>query len=112
MRFVVCPAQIVVSDWSTNTWVTCFSDLAEQLLGTTAEEVGVALEHDKEKAEKIMSKIAFRSFVFKMRIKHEFYGDVSRPKTTAMNVAAVKYRERNQYLIKQLEEMTGITKMM
>lgn len=101
---------MIVSDWCANKWVTCFSDLGEQLLGTSAEVIGEALEHDKEKGERIMSKIAFQQFVFKMRIKKEYYGDMLRPKTTVMAATPINYKERNQYLIKNLERMTGITK--
>lgn len=103
--------QLIVSDWGKTLWVTCFSDLAEQLLGDTAENVGKALEHNKEQAERIFASLAFRPFVLKMRIKQEYYGDVLRPKTTAVAATPINYKERNAYLVKNLERMTGIAKV-
>lgn len=106
------PTQLVVADWNANQRITCFSDLAEQLIGHSAAEIGKALEFEREKAESYLSKLAFRTFVFKMRTKHEFYGDVSRPKTTAVAAGPIRHKERNAYLIKDLQRMMGIEKMM
>lgn len=103
--------QLIVSDWSSNRWVTCFSDLAEQLLGDSSETIGQALEHNKDEAERIFGRLCFRPLVLKMRIKQEYYGDVLRPKTTAVAATPIKYKERNAYLVKNLERMTGIAKM-
>lgn len=101
-----------MSDWSNNRWVTCFSDLAEQLLGDSSDSIGQALENNKDEAERIFARLSFRPLVLKMRIKQEYYGDVLRPKTTAVSATPIKYKERNAYLVKNLERMTGIAKMM
>ena len=51
-----------------------FSDLGESLLGKTSQEIGDLLEYNKDEGEKIFSKITFQSYVFKLRIKQDFYG--------------------------------------
>lgn len=66
--------QMSIADWSSNTWITLFSDHAEQLLQKTSQEVGEALEHTPELAEKYLASIAFKSYIFKMRAKVEVYG--------------------------------------
>lgn len=63
-----------IADWSSNTWVTLFSDLAEQILHKTSQEMGEALEHTPELAEKYLSAITFKTYLFKMRAKIEVYG--------------------------------------
>lgn len=102
---------MLVSDWSNNTWVTGFSDVAEQLLGESSETIGTALEHEKTRAEQIFGRLAFRSVVLKLRVKQEYYGDVLRSKTSAVAVVPLKYKERNAYVVKELQRMTGIERV-
>lgn len=63
-----------IGDWTSNRWVTCFSDMGEQLLGKTAQEIGEALDSDPAEAEKIFGAINFQSYIFKLRCKVETYG--------------------------------------
>lgn len=63
-----------LGDWNSNRWATAFSDVAEAMLGKSAQEVGAALEGDTELAESILAAIHFKSYVFKLRSKVEFYG--------------------------------------
>lgn len=64
---------MLVGDWTSNRWVTCFSEVAENLLGKTSQEIGELLEHDKEAADAIFNEVAFQQKVFKMRSKVETY---------------------------------------
>lgn len=102
--------QMLVSDWSSNRWVTAFADLAEQLLGKTSQEVGDALSYNKETAELIFSEIYYNNFVFKLRTKLEYYSDAPRNKTTAISITTLNHKEFNGYLIKNIQELTGIGK--
>lgn len=63
-----------IGDWTSNRWVTCFSDLAEQLLGRSAQEIGDAMDNNPTEAEEIFSSINFHSYTFKLRSKVETYG--------------------------------------
>lgn len=63
-----------IGDWTSNRWVTCFSDLAEQLLGRSAQEIGEALDSNPTEADNIFSSINFQSYVFKLRCKMETFG--------------------------------------
>ncbi|XP_058976432.1 replication protein A 70 kDa DNA-binding subunit-like [Musca domestica] len=99
-----------IGDWTSNRWVTCFSDMGEQLLGRSAQEIGEALENNPTEAEEIFTSINFHSYVFKLRSKVETYGDMSRSKLTVQSAAPVNYKEYNKYLIDSLKEMTGINK--
>lgn len=64
---------MLVGDWSSNRWVTAFSDVAEQLLGKTSQEIGEMLEHNKESADAIFNDISFQQKTFKLRSKVETY---------------------------------------
>ncbi|KAI8130701.1 Replication protein A 70 kDa DNA-binding subunit [Lucilia cuprina] len=99
-----------IGDWTSNRWVTCFSDLAEQLLGRSAQEIGDAMDNNPTEAEEIFSSINFHSYTFKLRSKVETYGDMSRNKLTVQSATPINYKEYNKYLINNLKELTGINK--
>lgn len=65
---------MLVGDWTSNRWITVFSETAEQLLGKSAQEVGELLEHDKDSADVLFNSITFKNKVFKLRTKVETYG--------------------------------------
>lgn len=64
---------MLVGDWTSNRWVTMFSDEAEKLLGKSAMEVGELLENDKEAADLIFNDVSFQQKVFKLRSKVETF---------------------------------------
>ncbi|KAH8284199.1 hypothetical protein KR054_012094, partial [Drosophila jambulina] len=97
-----------IGDWTSNRWVTCFNEVGEQLLGHTSQEVGEALENDAAKAEQIFSALNFTSHIFKLRCKNEVYGDTTRNKLTVQSAAPINHKEYNKYLLKELQELTGI----
>uniref|UniRef100_A0A1I8QBZ9 Replication protein A subunit n=1 Tax=Stomoxys calcitrans TaxID=35570 RepID=A0A1I8QBZ9_STOCA len=100
-----------IGDWTSNRWVTCFSDIGEQLLGRSAQEIGEAMDNNPTEAEEIFNSINFHSFIFKLRSKVETYGDMSRSKLTVQAATPVNYKEYNKYLINNLKELTGINKV-
>ncbi|XP_058813344.1 replication protein A 70 kDa DNA-binding subunit [Topomyia yanbarensis] len=101
---------MLIGDWTSNRWVTIFTDLAEQMLGKTSQEIGDALDFNKDEAELIFSAISFKNYVFKLRTKVEFYGDSARNKTTAVEAKPVNHKEYNAYLVKNIQDLTGIGK--
>lgn len=95
-----------VSDWSgRRDWVTCFVESAEKILGCTSQEVGL-MEQNELAAN--FARSGFSSFVFKFRIKNEFYGDSYRTKINVVDVAPVNYKEYNGYLISNITRITGL----
>lgn len=98
---------MVVGDWSGSDWATCFTESAEKVLGKTSQEVGLMLEA-KESEDNFFAHSHFNSFVFKFRVKNEFYGDSYRTKINVVNVAPVNYKQYNEYLVNNLKRMTGL----
>ncbi|XP_052896850.1 replication protein A 70 kDa DNA-binding subunit [Anopheles moucheti] len=101
---------MLIGDWTSNRWITVFTELAEELLGKSSQEIGSSLEYQKEEAEKLFSAISFKSFVFKLRTKVEYFGEQPRNKTTAVSAAPVNHKEYNALLIKSIQELTGVGK--
>uniref|UniRef100_A0A182JRW5 Replication protein A subunit n=1 Tax=Anopheles christyi TaxID=43041 RepID=A0A182JRW5_9DIPT len=101
---------MLIGDWTSNRWVTVFTELAEEMLGKTSQEIGSSLEYQKEEAEKLFASISFKSFVFKLRTKVEYFGEQPRNKTSAVSVAPVNHTEYNALLIKSIQELTGVGK--
>lgn len=101
---------MLVGDWTSNRWVTVFTELGEQLLNKSSQEVGEALEFNKEEAERIFSSIFFNSYIFKLRTKVEYFADAPRNKITAVEIKPLVYKEYNAHLVQSIQEMTGIGK--
>lgn len=99
---------MLVGDWTSNRWVTCFSDVAEALIGKSAEEIGQLLEHDKEAAEAMFADQAFQQKVFKLRTKVETYQDVPKNKSIVMSITEPNYKEYNKHLLANITRLTGI----
>lgn len=99
-----------IGDWTSNRWVTCFADVAEGILNKSSQEIGEAFDRSKEEGEAILSAIHFKSFVFKLRTKVEYYGDSARNKVIVQSATAVNYKDYNDYLIKNIQRLTGIGK--
>lgn len=64
---------MLVGDWTSNRWMTMFSDQAELMLGQSANEIGKLLEHDTQAAEAIFNELLFQQKLFKVRTKIETY---------------------------------------
>lgn len=63
-----------IGDWTSNRWVTCFNEVAEQIIGKSAQEIGELLTNNPDEAEAVVSSIHFSSYIFKLRIKMEHFG--------------------------------------
>jgi len=101
---------MLIGDWTGNRYVTVFTEVGEQLLGKTSQEVGEALDSGREAEESIFQKVNFKSFIFRLRTKVEHFGDTPRNKITVLSASQINYKDYNGFLIKQLQELTGIGK--
>lgn len=66
--------QMSIGDWTSNRWVTCFSEVGEQMLKRSAQEIGDLLENNPPEGEEVLSSINFNSYIFKLRSKMEMFG--------------------------------------
>lgn len=99
-----------IGDWTSNRWATCFAGEAEQILGKTSDQVGELFDSNKAEAEALLAEQHFRSMIFKLRVKNEFYGDSNRLKYTVQSAGPIKHKEYNDYLVKNIQRLTGVGK--
>lgn len=64
-------AQMSLSDWSGNQWVTAFTDEAEMILGGSSEELGEMKDTDPNMFTEKISEAGLKSYVFKLKVKLE-----------------------------------------
>ncbi|XP_056629805.1 replication protein A 70 kDa DNA-binding subunit [Diorhabda sublineata] len=98
-------ASMNVGDHTGNQWVSMFSSEVEKILGMTAEEVGQALEHNKEEVANIVDRAHFKEYLLKCRAKIETYNDEARLKTVCIKVDPVNYEEYNSFLIEKIQQL-------
>jgi len=58
-----------VADEYDSTWVTCFQEQGEIILGVSAQELGEARQEGEGKYDAIMQKLEFKSYFMKLRVK-------------------------------------------
>jgi replication factor A1 len=101
---------MLVGDWSSNSYVTAFSEAGEQLFGKPAQDIGEILDSEEQDvAEKFLAEVSFTPKLFKMRTKVETYQDTPRQKTIALNISDVNYKEYNKHLLADITRLTGIS---
>lgn len=64
-----------LTDYSSSSWVQCFNEAGETLLGMPAEELHRLKEsqQDEEKYQSVFEKVAYKRFKFTIKIKQENY---------------------------------------
>lgn len=65
--------QANVSDPTGDQRVTAFNEVAEAMLGRTADDIGRMFDYDKKGYAEAFDDVKFKSFVFKFRTKMETY---------------------------------------
>lgn len=78
--------------------------------GKTSDEIGTMAENDPESLNAFLQTKHFKSFMFKLRSKVETYGDSQRNKITLQKAEPLNYKEYNDYLIKNIQRLTGVGK--
>ena len=81
-----------------------------QFSGRTSDEIGHLVDNDSETLNSFLQSQHFRSFMFKLRTKVETYGDSQRNKITVQSAAPLSYKEYDEYLIKNIQRLTGVGK--
>jgi len=94
-----------VGDGTSNTWVSVFNEQAEQLLGTTADEMFGHFETNQEVYDAAFAKAAFTEWIFKCRVKKELVNEEYRTKVQVMRMEPVNYVSECRDMIQALERM-------
>ena len=68
---------VMVSDHTGHLWVTCFDDIANVVMGRTADEL-VSLQGDKAALDAIFEEASCQKLTFRVRAKMDTFGDMPR----------------------------------
>ncbi|XP_078035278.1 replication protein A 70 [Augochlora pura] len=104
-------ANLSLSDWSGNEWVTAFNDEAEKILGSSSQELGELHDNDNDAFLERFSDTTFKSFVFKLRVKLETFSDDERLKITCMNVGPIDHSLYGHHLLTKIWDLAGMGKV-
>jgi len=94
-----------LADGMASTWVSVFDEQAQQLLGTTADEMFTHYETNQDHYDATFSKAAFSEWLFKCRVKQEMVNDEPRIKTQVVKMEPVNYVTECRDMIAALERM-------
>ncbi|XP_029467040.1 replication protein A 70 kDa DNA-binding subunit isoform X2 [Rhinatrema bivittatum] len=96
-----------IADFGTNQWVTCFQEVAENILGQNANYLGELKEKNEQAFEEVFHNANFCTYTFRIRVKLETYNDESRIKATVMEAKPVDHKEYAQRLIMNIRKMAA-----
>ncbi|XP_050350813.1 replication protein A 70 kDa DNA-binding subunit-like [Nymphalis io] len=88
--------------------ITAFNEVAESMLGKSAEEVGHLLENDKEEYGRLFDEINLKTFLFNLRSKAETYNNEQRVQTIVMSAQPINYKDANSRFVKSIKTLSGI----
>jgi replication factor A1 len=98
-----------VEDDTSTSWVSFFNEQAEQLLGTSADEVYERTftggQHDQDAYDSVFARAAYTEWVFKCRVKNEVYNDEARSKTSVIAIQPVDYAKESLDILAALEKL-------
>jgi replication factor A1 len=89
-----------IADATSQSWVTCFQESAEAILGRSAQELGTLREQSPERFEAALNVATFGTFMWKCRAKAETYMDESRVKVSAVEVVPVNAVAEAKFLVR------------
>jgi len=92
-----------IADYTDSSWITCFQESSELMLGIKADELGALKNDNSTKFDEYFSESVFREFNFKLRIKMENYNDESRVKVGVTSAEPVNYVTNGRLLLQKIK---------
>lgn len=77
-------------------------------IGVTSDEIGNMAESDRDGLVSLLQKQYFKQFTFKLRTNLETYGGKQEEKTYIQKVKQLDSKGYNDYLIKNIQRLTGV----
>eukprot|EP00823_Brevimastigomonas_motovehiculus_P004843 TRINITY_DN330_c0_g1_i1.p1 TRINITY_DN330_c0_g1~~TRINITY_DN330_c0_g1_i1.p1 ORF type:complete len:682 (+),score=187.89 TRINITY_DN330_c0_g1_i1:87-2132(+) len=101
LSFILC-------DSSGSEWFTAFSEVAEQILKTSAAELQNAKETDNhEFFDAVFNNATCQMYSVKARCQAQNTNDETRVRCTAVTVTPVNLVDESQFMLEQIERMSG-----
>ncbi|KAJ1931440.1 Replication factor A protein 1 [Kickxella alabastrina] len=80
-----------VSDETGQTWLQCFSDIGEQILGCTANALIELQNSNEAEFKKKIAEATFKEYKFRCRAKTEVFNDTSRVRLSAISLYPINF---------------------
>ncbi|CAN0906747.1 Replication protein A 70 kDa DNA-binding subunit C [Linum grandiflorum] len=93
--------QVQIQDHTGSTWATAFQESAELLMGMPAKDLYFMKfeQQDDEGFMKVLRKVLFTRYVFKLKILEETYNDEARVKSTVVKIEKVNCVSHSKALL-------------
>ncbi|XP_066597786.1 replication protein A 70 kDa DNA-binding subunit-like isoform X2 [Prorops nasuta] len=98
-----------LADSTRNEWAIAFDEVAEKLIGLSADVLGQLQETDNTNYVESLKKIVLNTYIFKLRVRAERFNDEVQLKTTIMSVSPVNFVQYNRYLLNKLKKSLDIS---
>lgn len=97
--------QMNVIDSTGSFWITGFNEVAEQIMGVSADNLFKLKQESDPEADKYFTRAAGREWDFKIMAKQDFFNDTARVRYQARSCAPINYAQNSQALIDKIEAM-------
>lgn len=98
--------QFQIQDHTGITWVTAFQECGEEIMGISAKDLHY-LKHEKQDDEefsKVLRRVLFSGYAFKLKVKEETFSDEQRVKSTVVKADKVNYSSQSRFLLDLMEK--------
>jgi len=93
---------LTAMDHTGSSWLTAFQEVAEAILGCTAQEAAAAQEANPNSNTELCRRVCFRPFVMRLRVREEFVQDEKRMKCTVLSAKAVNWQTESEVLLQEI----------
>uniref|UniRef100_A0A5S6QRM4 Replication protein A subunit n=1 Tax=Trichuris muris TaxID=70415 RepID=A0A5S6QRM4_TRIMR len=97
-----------ICDFSSVAQVTIFQEAAEKLLNIKVSELSDMREQDMQAYDDLFDRVAFKNFLFRLRVKQEMYNDEVRIRFICVRVEEISMPEYLNYLEKSVQELLAM----
>lgn len=98
--------QLQIQDHTSLTWVTAFQEIGEEIMGISAKNLYYLKneEQDDEKFTEITRTAVFNKYIFKLKVKEEFFSDEQRVKSTVVKAERVNFASECRFLLESMNK--------
>lgn len=94
-----------VSDESGQTWLNVFNETGVSLLGMPAEELHRLKLDDEEDFKKVFERASLQTYLFKLRVKQEYYNGEMKIRNTVITALPCNYAEESKRLADKIDQV-------
>jgi len=97
--------QVSIVDFTDSTFITCFQESAEKILGKSLDEIAAHFSENDGSISNLVNLAVGKQFIFKLRVSSDYYHDEQRLRISAMEVSPINYIDLNRRLIQEIKQM-------